>query len=219
MCCVKKSRFGECPFGSAALLQRLQFADLLGALVVSPLVGFGLVEFVLPGLEDGAPLSLIPKILLVLPHELVVALLLDFPALRQQRDQLPLLLGLLLADALQTLLDGGQQSAVLGVGGGGFLRKLVVFPALLEPAQVFEFDGEVVVGEHLDVVVGLLALLLAVGGGGLVQHGERELGVVGGLGVLLQVGVDRADVEVRAGGGGPVLDAVDLDLEGLLEVG
>jgi hypothetical protein len=96
---------------------------------------------------------------------------------------------------------------------------LVVFLALLELAQVFEFDGEIIVGEHLDVVVGLLPLFLSVGGGGLFEHGEGELGVVGGFGVLLQVGVDGADVEVGAGGGGPVLHAVDLDLQRLLQVG
>jgi hypothetical protein len=100
MFCVKKSLFGQCPFGTTAFLQRLQLPNFLRALVVPSLVDFRLVEFVLSGFQNGAPLSLIPEILLILPHEFMVALLLDFLAFSQQGNQLALLLGLLLADPL-----------------------------------------------------------------------------------------------------------------------
>lgn len=96
-----------------------------------------------------------------------------------------------------------------------------MLPRLGVSFEVLQLDCEVVVRQHLDVVVRLLSLHLAfleVLDVDLVEHGEGELRMIRGLLVLLEVGVDGADVEVRAGGGGPVLDLVDLDFQCLFEI-
>lgn len=198
-----------------AALEGGQPLHLLRALVLATVV-LCFVYLVFPVLDDGLPRGILAEVLLVLPHELRVALLLLDLAIGQQTQYFVFVVLLGLLDARYRLLNGTDYVFVLfAVLQGSLLGSSVLLSRLDVFFEVLELDSEVVVRKHLYVPVGLLPIflsLLQVLWIHLLQHRQGQLGVLSRFLMLPEVGIDCADVDVGASCGHPVLHPVNFQL-------